>query len=199
MGGNEKVLLSDKNGIREVTWDEVGASSGDDAELLRLIAGLADNYADDPAHALEGIRSVLAERSEAAKNHSPSPSPAGIGGTGEVAPTSQKPVAPDEKGLVASAIAQWDREFGESYPAEARQRVLDAPKRLAVYARVVHELIHPDNGYCNQCGGHWLYRTDGSWEYTEGEHTDSCVFRRLVEEADLRLMTAGLPHSEGER
>lgn len=57
---------------------------------------------------------------------------------------------------------------------------IERPKRLGVYARVVHELIHPDNGYCNQCGGHWLYRTDGTWEYTDGEHTEACVLRRHV-------------------
>lgn len=87
-------------------------------------------------------------------------------------------------GIVKSAIEQWDREFGASYPADARRQVLEVPTRLAVYARVVHELIHPDNGYCNQCGGHWLYRLDGSWEYTEGEHTPDCVFRREVETAN---------------
>jgi hypothetical protein len=86
-------------------------------------------------------------------------------------------------GLVRSAIAQWDREFGESYPPDVRQVVLEAPTRLGVYARVIHELIHPDNGYCNQCGGHWLFRLDGSWEYTEGDHTDACVLRRHAKSA----------------
>lgn len=88
------------------------------------------------------------------------------------------------KGVVRSAIAQWDREFGASYPDPARKHVLDVPTRLAVYARIAHALIHPDNGYCNQCGGFWLYRTDGTWEYTDGKHTPDCVFRRLVAEAE---------------
>src|SRR5688500_15931884 len=88
--------------------------------------------------------------------------------------------------IVRSAIEQWDDHFGASYPADAREVILEVPTRLAVYARVVRELIHPDNGYCNQCGGHWPYRADGSWEYTDGEHTEACVFRRHVEESRKR-------------
>ncbi len=92
-------------------------------------------------------------------------------------PENPTAAAPDPT-LVRSAIEQWDREFGESYPPEARRRVLEVPKRLGVYARVLHELIRPDNGICNQCGGHWTYRRDGSWEYIDGEHTPDCIFRR---------------------
>lgn len=54
-------------------------------------------------------------------------------------------------------------------------------RRAAVFAKILHELIRPDNGTCNQCKGHWLYRLDGSWDYLDGEHLASCVGRRIVE------------------
>lgn len=83
--------------------------------------------------------------------------------------------------VIQSAIEQWGREFGASYPEKERNDVLRVPKLLAFYARIFHELIHPDNGYCNQCGGHWLYRTDGTWDYLEGEHTPDCIARRALD------------------
>lgn len=58
--------------------------------------------------------------------------------------------------------------------------VLNASERIVTIERALHELIHPDNGYCNQCGGHWLYHTDGSWNFAEGEHTPNCVVRRVL-------------------
>lgn len=57
--------------------------------------------------------------------------------------------------------------------------------RMVAYARMCHELIRPDNGRCNQCGGHWLFRTDGTYDYTEGEHTPSCIGRRVIEPLSL--------------
>jgi hypothetical protein len=41
----------------------------------------------------------------------------------------------------------------------------------------LHFLVCPDNGKCNQCGGHWLYRRDQTWVYSDGEHTPSCKER----------------------
>jgi hypothetical protein len=108
------------------------------------------------------------------------------------------PRADDSEARVRAALTQLHM------AAVSGLASIERPKRLGVYARVVHELIHPDNGHCNQCGGHWLYRTDGSWEYTEGEHTPSCVFRRLVEEStrqhsdDLPFPDATTPDPDAE-
>lgn len=48
-------------------------------------------------------------------------------------------------------------------------------EREASLLGVLHELIRPDNGACNQCEGPWLYRLDGTWDYLDGEHTPSCI------------------------
>lgn len=56
----------------------------------------------------------------------------------------------------------------------------------------VHELIHPDNGRCNQCGGHWNYKPDGKWDYVDGDHTEDCIARRIVEEQEDADFTAAM-------
>ena len=44
---------------------------------------------------------------------------------------------------------------------------------------LIDRLVRPDNGCCCICGGHWLYRTDGTWKYEEGEHTPMCHARQF--------------------
>lgn len=62
-----------------------------------------------------------------------------------------------------------------------RQLKMEQDARVALARDVarlrgkLHELVRPDNGYCNQCGGHWLYRPNGSWVYTDGEHRFACI------------------------
>ncbi len=46
--------------------------------------------------------------------------------------------------------------------------------------KALHALVRPDNGYCNQCRGHWLYRLDGSWHYDDGQHSTACKGKSLT-------------------
>jgi hypothetical protein len=67
------------------------------------------------------------------------------------------------------------------FVAHARADVPWLLERAAELAKALATLVRPDNGYCNQCKGRWLYRRDGSWVYADGQHNAWCIGRALLD------------------
>jgi hypothetical protein len=71
-----------------------------------------------------------------------------------------------------AAETRWNQYEGTLTKVELeRDEARGAADRMRA---ALESLVHPDNGYCNQCGGHWRYAVDGSVNYASGEHRPEC-------------------------